>query len=241
MRVLAIGAHPDDLEFQCGGTLALYAQAGHSVTMAIATDGGIGHPTATSRAEVSAIRHEEALASASRIGADLIWMGFEDEWLFDNRETRTGFIDAYRKANPDVVITHSTNDYHPDHSATGKIAVDARMPAGIRLLETALPAIDHVPHLFMMDNIGGTGFSPEYYVDIAAVLDLKIEMLQCHASQAGWLDEFFGMEYVEFMREANLRRGRECGVQYAEGFRELKTFPVMGTQELLPEPRLGRT
>lgn len=234
MKILAIGAHPDDLEFQCGGTLALYAQQGHAVTMAIATDGGIGHPTATSRAEVASLRREEALASARRIGAELIWMGFEDEWLLNDRATRTVFIDAYRTAKPDLVITHTTNDYHPDHNITGQIALDARMPAAIRLLETALPAMGHVPHFFTMDNQGGVNFTPDCYVDVSTVHDLKTEMLLCHASQRGWLDSFFGMEYVEAMRHKDAQRGSECGVQYAEGFCELKTFPIMGDRRLLP-------
>src|SRR4051794_33502518 len=75
MNVLAIGAHPDDLELQCGGTLALYAQQGHNVYVAIATDGGIGHPSALNRHEVAEIRHQEALNSAKRMGAEVIWMG----------------------------------------------------------------------------------------------------------------------------------------------------------------------
>lgn len=238
MRILAIGAHPDDLELQCGGTLVLYSEQGHEVFIAIATDGGIGHPTATSRHEVAEMRHAEALASAKSLGATLIWMGFEDEWLFNDRTSRTRFIDAYREADPDVVITHSLNDYHPDHNLTGQIAVDARMPAGIRLLETHRPHISKTPHLFHMDTVDGTGFDPEFYVDITAVHDRKVEQLRYHDSQHGWLSHFFGMEYVDFMTMKDSRRGAECGVKYAEGFRQLPTFPRTGDASLLPGPTL---
>ena len=234
MKILAIGAHPDDLEFQCGGTLALFAEQGHSITMAIATDGGIGHPTANSRGEVAEIRRAEAEKSANLIGADLIWMGLEDEWLFNDRQTRTAFIDTYRRASPDLVISHSTTDYHPDHNVTGQVAMDARMPASIRLLETALPATPNVAHFVIMDNQGGINFTPDVYVDISGVHDLKIEMLRCHSSQQGWLDHFFGMEYVSVMESKDRQRGAECGTRYAEGFCELKTFPIMGDASMLP-------
>ena len=234
MRILAIGAHPDDLEFQCGGTLALLAQQGHSVTMAIATDGGIGHPSATCRSEVAEVRRIEAAKSASLIGADLIWMGLEDEWLFNDRQTRTAFIDAYRQARPDFVISHTTTDYHPDHNVTGQVAMDARMPASIRLLETRLPPTPTIAHFFMMDNQAGVDFVPDVYVDISAVHELKAEMLRCHASQQGWLDHFFGMEYVSAMEMKDRQRGAECGTEFAEGFCELKTFPITGDATMLP-------
>ena len=91
MNVLAIGAHPDDIEMQCAGTLALYARAGHKVFMAVATNGNVGSPTHT-REEIGAIRRKEQEASCSLIGASLIWMDFDDEWLFNDRATRIRFI-----------------------------------------------------------------------------------------------------------------------------------------------------
>ena len=82
MRVLAIAAHPDDIEWLCGGTLALCAQRGDEVFIAIATNGnvGTGDPSISSE-QIAEIRHKEAIASASIIGAKVIWMNFDDEWL----------------------------------------------------------------------------------------------------------------------------------------------------------------
>ena len=84
MRVLAVGAHPDDLELLCGGTLAKYAQLGHHVTMAVATNGEVGSMTLT-KEEIAAVRKAEAAAAAAVIGADFVWMGYPDEFLFPRR------------------------------------------------------------------------------------------------------------------------------------------------------------
>ncbi|MBT5487260.1 MAG: PIG-L family deacetylase, partial [Deltaproteobacteria bacterium] len=86
MKILAIGAHPDDVEFLCAGTLALYAAQGHEIFIAIATNGNVGSPT-LEKNEISAIRKKESLEACKLINAKLIWMNFDDEWLFDNKET----------------------------------------------------------------------------------------------------------------------------------------------------------
>ena len=91
MRVLAVGAHPDDLEILCGGTLAKCPTQGHHVTMAVATNGEVGSPSLP-KAEIAEIRRAEAQAAAALIGADFIWMNHPDEFLFSNRETRLNFL-----------------------------------------------------------------------------------------------------------------------------------------------------
>ena len=141
------------------GTLALYARAGHDVTMAVATNGNVGSPT-LGRQEIAEIRHAEAQRSADLIGAKLVWMDFDDEWLFNDRPTRERFIDVIRGARPDVVLAHSPTDYHPDHRNAGQVTIDARIPAAVRLVETTLPATERIPHLFLMDCVGGSTSSP---------------------------------------------------------------------------------
>ncbi len=234
MNVLAIGAHPDDLEILAGGTLALYAAAGHRVTMAVATNGNVGSPT-LGRDEIAAIRRDEAQAAADVIGAELVWMDFDDEWLFNDRPTRERFIDVIRAARPDVVFAHSPTDYHPDHRVAGQVTVDARIPAAVRLVETTLPAAEKIPHVFLMDNVGGVDFEPEVHVDVSSVLEVKERMLRCHRSQDGWLRAIYdGMDYVAFMREHAAARGAQAGFPWAESFREVKTHPPTGSIALLP-------
>lgn len=224
MNILAIGAHPDDVDLLCGGTLALYAAAGHHVSVAIATNGNVGSPTLT-RDEIAAIRHQEALQACDVIGAELIWLDFDDEWLFDDRETRTAFIDTYRQARPDIVIAHDTRDYHPDHRIAGQVAADSRIPAAVRLVETSLPALESIPKLYTMDTVGQLVDGLDVYVDISDVMDTKIAMLTSHVSQEAWLAHIFDMSYVEFMQQQCSARGAELGVTYAEAFSEVRTYP----------------
>ena len=84
MRVLAFGAHPDDIEFRMAGTLAKCAKRGDEIFMCVATNGEIGS-YGMSREEIAAMRKKEAQASCDLIGATLIWLGYEDEMLFDDR------------------------------------------------------------------------------------------------------------------------------------------------------------
>ncbi|MDR3473714.1 MAG: PIG-L family deacetylase [Devosia sp.] len=235
MNILAIGAHPDDIEMQCAGTLALYARAGHKVFMAVATNGNVGSPT-HSREEIAAIRHQEQLNSCAVIGAELIWMDFDDEWLMENRETRSRFIDAIRQADPEVMIIHGPTDYHPDHRISGRVAEDARIPSTVRLVETSLPYIRKIPHIFYMDNPVGLDFEPEAFVDISSTFETKKAMLLKHESQDTWMRAVYGPDtsIADMMTQNAALRGSASGSAYAEGFREVRTYPRTGSYALLP-------
>lgn len=233
MRILAIGAHPDDAEGLCGGTLAKYAARGDQVTIMIATNGNVGSPT-LSKDEIAAVRRKEAEIAAAVIGADMIWLDIDDEFLFHDKETRMKFINAIRQANPDVMFVHGTNDYHPDHRICGEIASDCRIPVTVRLIQTEYPHMDKVPHVFVMDNIGSIGFEPEAYVDITDTFETKCRMLRCHESQDTWLQHLYGIDVVGHMSKSAVMRGMAIGVKYAEAFRSLPMYPVSGGPHLLP-------
>ncbi|WP_308797752.1 PIG-L deacetylase family protein [Agromyces silvae] len=233
ISVLVIGAHPDDAEILCGGTMLRYVAEGARVTIAIATNGEVGGP-GDDPARIAAIRHEEARASADRIGADLIWMGFQDEMLFNTPEVRTRFIDAYRETEPDVVFVHSTDDYHPDHRIAGQVALDARIPSAVPLVRTTRPALARIPHLFVMDTLGGVAFDPEHLVDIADQQLEKEELLRTHASQVEWMRIAYGDDYIADARAQSELRAAAAGLRFAEGFTSVRTYPVTGGPEQLP-------
>lgn len=233
IKVLAIGAHPDDVELLCGGTLAKCAARGDRVGIMVATNGNVGSPT-LQRDEIAAIRRQEAAAAAAVIGAELTWMNYDDEFLFHDKMTRLAFINAIRKADPDFMIVHGPNDYHPDHRICGEIAADCRIPATVRLIETEFPAMRNIPHVFIMDNVGGVGFEPEVYVDISDVFGTKRKMVEAHASQSAWLQHIYGMDYITFASHLSAQRGAVIGVQHAECFRSLPMYPVSGGAWMLP-------
>ncbi|HEU4752993.1 MAG TPA: PIG-L family deacetylase, partial [Armatimonadota bacterium] len=95
MNVLAVGAHPDDLEILCAGTLARCARRGDRVTMLIMTDGSAGHAEIPA-VELAAIRQREARAAAERIGAEFVWLGLRDEFVFNDEPTRLLLLNIIR-------------------------------------------------------------------------------------------------------------------------------------------------
>jgi len=233
VRVLAVGAHPDDVEFLCAGTLVKCVARGDEVTIAVATNGEVGSST-LAKHEIAAIRKKEAEASASLLGARLIWMGFPDEFLFSDAATRTRFIDVLREANPDFVIAHSPGDYHPDHRISGEIITDARILSTIRNIVTEHPPCAKIPHVYYMDTLGGVDFAPELFVDITREIETKKAMLLKHESQMGFLKDLYGISSVEFMESMAKARGIQSGCRYAEAFRSLRTWPVTAPRSLLP-------
>src|SRR5260370_31641242 len=129
MRVLAIGAHPDDLEILCGGTLARFAARGDAVTMGVMTDGSAGHAE-IGAADLAVIREREARAAAAVISADFVWLGLPDEFVFNDEPTRRRLLEAIRAARPDLILTHDPDVYHPDHRATSRALFDANFVMG---------------------------------------------------------------------------------------------------------------
>jgi LmbE family N-acetylglucosaminyl deacetylase len=235
MKIMAFGAHPDDIEFLCAGTLAKYAQAGHDVAIAISTNGEVGSPTLT-KAEIAAIREAEARASAAVIGAEFYWMGYPDEFLFNNREVRLHYIDVIRQFRPDILICHEKDaDYHPDHTTTGQIIWDIHVMVTVPNIETAAPPCAVIPEIYYMDTVAGVNFQPEFYVDISAQWKQKAAMIACHRSQETWMLAQYGVSCVEFGQTQSRLRGFQAGCQYAEGFRKPRFFPgKTQSQGLLP-------
>ena len=166
MRVLAVGAHPDDLEILCGGTLARFVQDGHEVVMCNATLGNRGSFEHTSE-EIAEIRLREARRAAELAGAAHVTLGFTDgEVDASDDDQRTAIVDLVRDVRPDLIITHSTGDYMSDHDETSKLVFDCSFHATLPLLESERPHHDIVTPIYFMDTVMGLGFEPTEYVDV---------------------------------------------------------------------------
>jgi LmbE family N-acetylglucosaminyl deacetylase len=228
MNIIFFGAHPDDLEILCGGTIANYTAAGHTVWMAVATNGNIGHPT-LNKEQIAELRKSEATAAAERLGAaGLIWLDEDDEFLFDNLPTRMKFVDAIRQAKADIIVTHNPQDYHPDHIACSKLATDARILSAVRLIESAHAPLDKSPELFYMDSIVGINFTPQFYVDISDTFAVKMEALRCHDSQNAWLKRIFNQELLDVAQIQSAFRGLQINRPHAEAFMQPSYWPRQG-------------
>lgn len=222
---MAFGAHPDDIEFLCAGTLAKYYEAGHQVAIAVMTNGEVGSPT-LKKQEIAAIREKESRESASLIKAEFFWMGYPDEFLFNIPEVRLHVIDTIRRFGPDIIIAHDKDaDYHPDHTNTGQVIWDTHVMVTVPNIETRAAACKKIPEIFYMDTIAGINFQPEWYVDITHQWEIKAAMINCHKSQEEWLRNQYGVSCVEFGQSQSRFRGFQAGSHYAECFRSPKFFP----------------
>ena len=224
MNILAIGAHPDDIEEGCGGTLAKYAKAGHKVFTATATNGNIGSATIPMD-EIARIRKEEARKAAAHIGAEYICLDYDDEMFFEDKTARLAFIDLVRYCKADVILTHYPNDYNPDHELTSKIINDIAVMIPIAKIETKNKPYDKIPIIAYFEPAHGHGFVPTQYVDISDVIEIKRAMCYEHQSQIQWMKDNYkdavgdkDKDFFDNMMTMAKFRGMQCGVDYAEGF-----------------------
>jgi LmbE family N-acetylglucosaminyl deacetylase len=228
-RVLALHSHPDDVEFQCAGVLALLGKAGCHLTIATMTPGDCGsveHDAET----IAEIRRSEAKAAAALIGAEYHCLEFRDLSIFNDDESRRRVVEFLRRTRPDLILTAPPIDYMADHEMTNLLVRDACFAAPIpnyltRQWEPAAP-LSRIPHLYYVDPLEGNDRDglPQlvgFHVDISSVIPIKREMLAFHASQRNWLLKHHGIdEYLESQATWGRKRGGEIGVEQAEGFRQ---------------------
>jgi len=245
--ILAIHAHPDDIETLAAGTLALLAARGHAVKIVTVTAGDCG-ATQTGPEETARIRQGEAAAAAAIIGAEYRCAGLPDLGVFNDDPSRRRVTEVVRWACPDIVITASPADYHPDHEAVSMLVRDACFAASIPNYRTGAAApLAGIPLLYFMDPIGGRDregvpAAPDFGVDIAGYLATKRAMLAAHASQSSWVAKQHGIpDHLASMERWSHRRGRDFGAEFAEGFRQYRHHPYPDAallQELVGEALL---
>lgn len=235
MRVLAVGAHPDDLEVLCGGTLARFAKNGEQVTMCYFTQGEKGHFTISSD-ELALIRADETRQAAKLIDAEVIPLGLLDgEVRLEDPDTQLIIIDAIRQARPDVIITHAPNDtYHSDHGVVSRLVLDASFHASVPKIESDHEPHNKVPPIYYMETIIGVDFQPSIYVDISDTFMTKLQMVSKHQSQITWLKEHDNLYVLDMVETVAKFRGWQSGVKYAEGFQPCLRWPRITTERLLP-------
>lgn len=201
LRVLAVGAHPDDIEAGCGGALLRYAQAGHRVFLMVMTEGELGG--------APQVRTAEQADAAKILGAEKIyWGGYPDTAIPNERGLVQKIEEVLRAVDPQVIFVHFPDDTHQDHRQVAMSTITAtRYTKNVLFYEG--PTTQH--------------FSPSVYVDIDAVLDGKIKALQAHASQVHKTN-VEGLSIVDVTRSAAHFRGIQGRVRNAEAFVPLRLF-----------------
>ena len=236
--ILAFHAHPDDIETLAAGTLTLLAGLGHRITIATAT-AGEGGSVELGPEETARIRRREAQAAAAVIGAHFRCAGLHDLGVFNDDPSRRRLTEIVRETRPDIVITASPEDYHPDHEAVSVLVRDACFAASVPNYRTgAAEPLEAIPHLYFADAIGGRDREgrrqrPDFGVDITPVMDTKRRMLAAHESQVGWVARQHGVpDYLGSMEAWSARRGRDVGAAFAEGFRQYRHHPYPASPAL---------
>ena len=236
MKIMAIGAHPDDLEILCGGTLAKYAKEGNEITMCSIAKGDKGDVKMAPE-EIASIRAKEAQTVAEIIGAKSIILGIKDSEIFVCKELRELLVESIRQEKPDVIITHSQTDYLADHVNTSKLVEEASFWAAASPFKTkeekAEPA-KVIPPIFYTDTICGINFQPTEYVDITDTFEIKKAMISKHKSQVKHMRECFKLDIMYSAEIVARFRGMQYGVEFAEGFRKYEVWPRLTTKRLLP-------
>jgi LmbE family N-acetylglucosaminyl deacetylase len=231
-RALAIGAHPDDIEFGAGGTLAKWARAGCEISLLVLTDGSKGtwDPT-TVPAALVARRQVEQRAAADVLGVrgEVGFGGWIDGELESGVRQRVQVTAAIRRIRPDVVLGHDPwkrYRLHPDHRNAGQLVIDGIVAARDPLFFPEIALAPHRPSavlLFEADEV-------DHVEPIEATIEQKIAALFCHESQ---LRSTMGVsedpdrrnaerdDFVARVRDRARDEGQQVGIEYAEGFKLL--------------------
>lgn len=211
MNILALGAHPDDIEFGCGGTLTTYASAGHRVFLMVLTGG--------ERGGESHVRREEQERSARIIRAEQIfWGGYQDTQIPLHEVLVHQIEEVIRKVEPSFLFVHYSDDTHQDHR---------------HLAQAVLTASRYSRNVLFYEVPTTQNFTPTVFVDIDPVLKEKIASLEAHASQVQKTN-IPGLTIVDIARAAAHFRGVQGRVRNAEGFVPLRLFIGVSHNEHFP-------
>jgi LmbE family N-acetylglucosaminyl deacetylase len=184
LQIIMIGAHPDDCDIKGGGTAALLAEMGHQVKFISVTNGDAGHME-QGGGILAQRRMQEAKEAGKRLGIEYEVLDHHDGELLATLPIRLEIIRKIREWNADVVISHRSNDYHPDHRYTAILVQDAAFMVGVPNIAPDTPPLSKNPvFLYFQDNFQKPyPFRADIAVDITSVIDKKIYAMDAHVSQ----------------------------------------------------------
>jgi LmbE family N-acetylglucosaminyl deacetylase len=227
-RIAVFCAHPDDPDFSCAASCALWSEMGHTVTYVIVTNGDKGSDDRDlSTADLIATREREQRAAAKVLGvADVVFLGHEDGMVIPNLDVRRDLVRTMRRLKPDVIICDSPTSYffkdsyinHPDHRAVAVATLEAVFPAAQNhryfpeLLAEGLE-----PHKVSEVWIDSFDLDTNTYVDVTGTIDRKIEALKAHVSQG--IDD--PGEWLRVWMSENGQK-HDPPVEYAESFKVMR-------------------
>mgnify|MGYP001595278073 FL=1 len=201
MNILAIGAHPDDIEIGCGATLLKYARAGHNVYMFVLSDGSFGGDPG--------LRLKEQKEAAQFLKVqEVFWGNFRDTEISDSRELIVRIEEIVNKTNPDVVFMNYPEDVHQDHRAAANAGMSATR---------------YIKEVLFFEVPTTQNFQPDIFVDIEDILEDKLKLMRIHASQVT-RTKVKNLTILESALSCANFRGYQGRVKYAEAFKALRVL-----------------
>lgn len=201
MNVLAIGAHPDDIEFGCGGSLIQYGRKGHSVFLHILTEGESGG--------IGSVRRTEQLNASKILQAkEIFFSNYRDTQIPVDKILISKIEETLRSVKPELIFVNYPDDTHQDHR---------------NLAMATVSATRYVQNVLFYEGPTTQNFTPNVFVDIGAVLNEKLSALSAHASQV-LKTNIEGLSIIEIAKAAATFRGIQGRVRYAEGFVSERLF-----------------
>lgn len=227
--ILAIGAHPDDVELSACGTLIKHVKQGKNVALVDLTQGELGTRGS------GPLRLEEAEASRKRIGAVArMNLGLSDGFFANDEETLKKIIQSIRYFQPEIILANALSDRHPDHGRGAEVIGRAAFLSGLIKIATSLDGVDQAPwrpkavYHYIQDH----QLHPDFVVDISAEIDDKMECIMCFKSQ--FYDPksvepespISGKDFLDFVKSKNRVFGRYIGAEFGEGFNVVRPLGV---------------
>ena len=231
LDILAFGAHPDDIELACSGTILKHLKNGLKVGIIDLTRGELG-----TRGTVET-RNQETINSTKVLGVQLREnMDFKDGLFENNEENKIELIKKIREYRPEIVLTNAPTDRHPDHGRASDLTIDACFLSGLEKIETGRDVWrpKHIYHYIQYNTI-----LPDFVVDITEEMDEKLESVLCYKTQ------FYNPEskesetiissedFLESLRYRARDLGRQSDCKYAEGFISNQTLKINSLKDLI--------
>jgi len=227
--VAVFHAHPDDLDWACGGSAAVWTREGREVYYILTTsgEGGEDHQRrlVLPPEEIAEIRETEQRAAATLLGVkEVVFLRQPDGRVEASLALRDQLVNVLRRLRPQIVVSmdpghwsfDSFHHYHPDHRATALAVYDAIYPAAGTSTYTPQPDEGHPPHKVREVYFSGTSH-PNAYIDISDTIELKVQAMNSHRSQVRDPERF-----AQIVRDVAARHGADSGCAYAEAFRRLE-------------------
>jgi N-acetylglucosamine malate deacetylase 1 len=236
LDILAISAHPDDVELSCSGTLMTEIANGKTAGIIDLTEGEMG-----TRGDVPT-RYAEAAASAKLMGVSVREnLKLPDAFFRNDKESQLRVIEAIRKYQPEIILCNAPEDRHPDHGRGASLIEDAAFLSGLAKVETYIDGVQqqHWRPKYVFNFIQDRYLEPDFVIDITAVHDRKIEAIRCFATQfftpgSGGPQTYISTpDFLDSVIYRSKMMGKMIGVSYAEGFISKKMIGFKGFDAMI--------